>query len=99
MPDFQCPIDVPCTLQTCPLSCAQVPFLPTFAGNLTYAVLMGILLFAHLGLGIWYRTWGFLIGMISGLVLEIIGYAGRLMLHSDPFNFNNFLMYVPTCKR
>jgi len=29
-------------------------------------------------------------------VLEIIGYVGRVMLHSSPFNNNDFLMYLVT---
>jgi hypothetical protein len=83
-----------CTLQTCSLKCAQVEFLPTVAGNTLYAVLLALILIAQVGLGVWYRTWGFMAGMFCGLVLEVIGYAGRIMLHSNPFNFNSFLVYV-----
>jgi hypothetical protein len=61
-------------------------------GNATYAALLGILMLLQIGLGIWYRTWGFMIGMASGLLLEVIGYAGRIMLHNNPFDFNNFLV-------
>jgi hypothetical protein len=95
MTNSTCPPNgFPCTLQTCPIACAQVTFLPTLPGNATYAALLGILLIAQLVLGICYRTWGFLIGMVTGLTLEVVGYAGRIMLHSNPFDFNNFLMYV-----
>lgn len=94
MSNFTCPINVPCTLQTCPLECAQVRFLPSVPGNVTYAALLGAILLAQIGLGFIYRTWGFLVGMFCGLVLEVIGYAGRILLHNDPFNFNNFLIYL-----
>jgi hypothetical protein len=89
-----CPADVSiCTLQTCSVKqCGQVTFLPTLPGNILYAVLLGLILLAQLGLGVFYRTWGFMIGMLCGLVLEIIGYVGRVMLHQNPFDFNNFLM-------
>ncbi|KAF2666085.1 RTA1-domain-containing protein [Microthyrium microscopicum] len=87
-----CPLN--CTLQTCPLECAQVEFLPSLGGNATYAAILGILLIAQIGLGVFYRTWGFLIGMICGLILEVIGYVGRIMLHNNPFDFNNFLIYL-----
>jgi RTA1 like protein len=90
MPDVSCP-DI-CTLATCNLSCAEVTFLPTLAGNATFAAIMGVLLIAQTAFGIRFRTWGFLVGMVCGLVLEIVGYAGRIMLHHDPFDFNNFLM-------
>lgn len=81
-----------CTVGTCPLSCAQVEYLPTVAGNVIYAAAFGTLLLAQLGLGIRYKTWGFMIGMICGLILEVVGYVGRIMLHSNPFDFNNFIM-------
>ena len=29
-----------------------------------------------------------------GLILEVVGYIGRLQLHDDPFNFNFFVEYV-----
>ncbi|OOO05032.1 RTA-like protein [Aspergillus oryzae] len=32
--------------------------------------------------------------MSGGILLEIIGYGGRLMLHSNPFNFSAFLQYL-----
>lgn len=83
---------VNCTLVTCSLSCAQVDYLPTLAGNALYAVAFGLLLIAQLGLGIKCKTWGFMIGMICGLLLEVVGYAGRIMLHNNPFDFNNFIM-------
>lgn len=81
-----------CTVGACPLSCAQVEYIPTLAGNTAYAVAFGLLLLAQLGLGIKYKTWGFMIGMVCGLILEVVGYAGRIMLHENPFDFNNFIM-------
>lgn len=89
-----CPLQstVNCTLETCPRSCAQVEYLPTLAGNAIYAAAFGLLLIAQLGLGMKYKTWGFMIGMVCGLLLEIVGYAGRIMLHNNVFDFNNFIM-------
>lgn len=42
------------------------------------------------------RTWGFLGGMFGGLVLEIIGYVGRIQMHSNPFTDSPFLMSLVT---
>lgn len=33
-----------------------------------------------------------MVGMVCGLVLEIVGYAGRIMLHQNLFDLNNFVM-------
>ena len=88
-----CPADTDlCTVDTCPLECAEVHFLPTLAGNGIYAGIFGLILIAQLGLGIRYKTWGFMVGMALGLVLEVVGYIGRIMLHNNPFDFNGFIM-------
>lgn len=96
MSNLTCPQNASdvCTLGTCPLDCAQVEYLPSLPGNAVYLAALSLILIAQVGLGFWYRTWGFLVGMFSGLVLEILGYAGRVMLHDNPFDFNNFLLYL-----
>jgi hypothetical protein len=81
-----------CTLGTCPIQWANVEYVPSMAGNATYLSIFAVLLVAQLYLGIRYRTWGFLAGMVVGGLLEITGYLGRILLHSDPFNFNYFLV-------
>jgi hypothetical protein len=52
----------------------------------------GVCIFAQVGLGAVYKTWGFAVCMFFGLVLEVVGYVGRIMIHNNPFIFNNFLM-------
>ncbi|KAK4543649.1 hypothetical protein LTR36_005294 [Oleoguttula mirabilis] len=83
-----------CTLETCCLAQSSFLYIPTYGGNLFFAVFFGVLLLPQLGLGIRYRTWGFMVGMIMGLVLEIIGYVARVQLHDSPFASNPFLMYL-----
>ncbi|RHZ46407.1 RTA1 domain-containing protein [Aspergillus thermomutatus] len=83
-----------CTLGTCPLSLANFDYVPNLAGNLLYLALFGTMLVANLGLGIYYRTWGYLVGMIGGLALEVVGYVGRVQLHYNPFPFDPFLEYL-----
>lgn len=84
-----------CTLSTCPLSEAQVQYIPSLSGNALYLSIFAISLAAQLPLGILHRTWGFLVSMSFGLILEIIGYVARLQLHNDPFDHNAFLMFAP----
>ena len=93
-----CNFDIPqylCTLDTCCLA-YQSPFAyrPTYGGNLFFAIIFGIVLLPQLGLGIYYKTWGFMVGMVCGLILEVLGYAARLMLHNNPFDGNAFLIYL-----
>ena len=84
-----------CTLQTCPLSDAQIGYVPSLAGNAFYVAIFALLLFAQIFLGIFYRTWGFLVATFMGIVLEVIGYIARIQMHFNPFLQNPFLMQVP----
>ncbi|KAL0258566.1 phospholipid-translocating ATPase rsb1 [Diplodia seriata] len=83
-----------CTIDTCSLELANFTYIPTLAGNATYLAIFAVLVPFQLFFGIRYRTWGFLVGMIGGLALEIIGYVGRVQLHFNPFPFDPFLEYL-----
>ncbi|KAJ8062703.1 hypothetical protein OCU04_009223 [Sclerotinia nivalis] len=83
-----------CTLDTCDLSLSSFEYLPNVAGNTIYAVLFGIFFIAQLGLGIKFKTWGYMVAMMFGLILEIIGYIARILIHNSPFDNNYFLMYL-----
>ncbi|KAJ5477012.1 Efflux pump himE [Penicillium diatomitis] len=85
---------VPCTLQTCPLSMATIPYQPNLGANATFLVIFALALAVQIWSSIKYRTWTHLVGMTGGLLLEIVGYVGRIMLHYNPFNFNNFVIYL-----
>lgn len=82
-----------CTLGTCPLSEANFTYVPTLAGNVLYLALFAVMLPAQVVMGMRWKTWGYLIGMVGGLALEVIGYAGRIQLHYNPFPFDPFLEY------
>ncbi|RAH70547.1 RTA1 domain-containing protein [Aspergillus aculeatinus CBS 121060] len=83
-----------CTLEICPITEAYVYYVPSLAGNAFYLALFAVLLGAQLILAVRYRTWGYLAGLFGGLVLEIIGYIGRIQLHSNLFRFNPYLEYL-----
>jgi len=61
-------------------------YLPIIVGNVIYDVTFILLLLAQFGLGIKYNTREFMVGMICGLILEVVGHAGRIMLHDNPFD-------------
>jgi hypothetical protein len=84
--------DIGCTLSTCPLSQATIDYDPSLAGNALYLSIFS-LLFIIQGFQLWkYKTWSFSLSMMSGLVLEVVGYVGRVMMHFNPFEPNPFLM-------
>ncbi|KAK9482516.1 RTA1 like protein-domain-containing protein, partial [Lipomyces starkeyi] len=83
-----------CTLQTCTLAQAHFTYLPNLGGNAFYAAWSGLLVILQILLLIRYRIWGYSAAMFCGLVLEILGYVGRIQMHFNPFTRNPFAMYL-----
>lgn len=86
--------DQNCTLATCSLLQAHYQYLPSLAGNSLYISIFVILLLSQSILGYKSKAWGFMIGMLAGIVLEIVGYVGRIQMHSNPFIDKGFLSYA-----
>jgi len=83
-----------CTLDTCDLSLSSFLYRPTIAGNAIFAGIFVICIIGQLFLGIKHKTWGYMVAMLFGLALEVVGYVARIMIHTSPFDNNNFLMYL-----
>lgn len=82
-----------CTLDTCCLmQGGTFLYLPSFGGNVFFAVFFGLFIIPNLYLGIKHKTWGYMAGMVIGLLLEVLGYAARIMLHNNPWDGNGFLL-------
>jgi hypothetical protein len=85
-----------CTLRVdCLLSgyvTAQIDYYPSLGGNIFYLSLFAISLIVQVAQGIVWRTWSYSIAMVLGLLLECVGYGGRVALSGNPFIFNSFLM-------
>lgn len=65
---------------------ASVHYIPSMAGNALFLGIFGAVLITQVWLAIKYKTWGYLVAMIGGTVLEIVGYYGRIQMNVDPFN-------------
>ena len=83
-----------CTVSTCDIAFSYSSYLPTFEGNLLYALIFAVCLGIHLFHGFRTRTFGFTATFVAGLALEIAGYTGRLLMHYNPFKQDNFLLYL-----
>jgi hypothetical protein len=68
--------------------------MPSLAGNVFYLAVFAVAVLVQIGLGIHYRTWGYLVAMMGGASLEIVGYTARVELHIDDFNKNYFIIYL-----
>ncbi|KAJ5723424.1 hypothetical protein N7488_001459 [Penicillium malachiteum] len=83
-----------CTLATCPISLAHVTYQPNLAANILFVLIFSVIMAAQAYLGTRFRIWTYMGAMIPGLILEVLGYAGRIMMHHNPFNFSGFLLYL-----
>lgn len=84
-----------CTYSTCPVKeFGQLKYIPSLAGNAFYLAIFSLGLLVQIGFGIRYRTWGYLVAMIGGAGLEIVGYTARIELHIDDFDRNYFIIYL-----
>jgi hypothetical protein len=64
------------------------------APNAFFLSVFVILLAAQCGLVVLFgkRWYGYSIGMMGGLLLELLGYAAKLMLSNDRYNKNGYIM-------
>ncbi|KFY72777.1 hypothetical protein V499_07112 [Pseudogymnoascus sp. VKM F-103] len=83
-----------CTIETCSLAYANFEYIPNLAGNIIFLAIFGVLIVPQIFFGVKYKTWGYMAGMLGGLLLEIVGYVGRVQMHYNPFTFNPFLEYL-----
>jgi hypothetical protein len=86
-----------CTLDSgCPMEIATIRYRPNMAGNIIYMVLFFLLLGGQLFYGIKNKTWAYMSVISLGIIAEIAGYIGRILLNQNPWEMNNFLAYVDT---
>ncbi|KAH7157745.1 RTA1 like protein-domain-containing protein [Dactylonectria estremocensis] len=83
-----------CTLDICPLETSLLRYQPNVPSTIVFISVFGLSLVLHTYQGARTKTWGFMISMISGCILEIIGYVGRLIIHDNPFDFIGFLLQI-----
>ena len=83
-----------CTLDVCPLEWTMYTYLPSLPGNIIFVALFAIIGVIHVYLGVRWKSWGFMGGMLAGCIAEIIGYAGRIILHDNPFSYEGFMIQI-----
>ncbi|CAK7229118.1 hypothetical protein SCUCBS95973_007112 [Sporothrix curviconia] len=72
-----------------------LPFTPLMVPAVVFAILYGVLMFLQLIVAArFWRYFGNAIGMICGLLLELLGYVAKVMLSHDRFNKSGSIMYI-----
>ncbi|RPA82432.1 putative RTA1 domain protein [Ascobolus immersus RN42] len=83
-----------CNLDLCDAADSLFNYQPSFAANLTYAILFAIVLLITPFFAWRYKTYTFSILMSLGCIGEILGYAGRIWGHYDPWSIDGFLLQI-----
>ncbi|RYP07459.1 hypothetical protein DL764_002466 [Monosporascus ibericus] len=83
-----------CTLELCPVVYSVYGYLPNLGANISFAVLFGIAFVVHTWMGIKGRNWFFMTCVDVGCFSAVIGYIGRIIMHSNPFNFIAFMIQL-----
>ncbi|KAF4550846.1 RTA1-like protein 4 [Elsinoe fawcettii] len=87
-----------CTSVTpfCPVEETTYGYTPSLPANALFLALSTLCGILQVGLGIRYRTWSFLIGLVLGCITQSIGYIGRIMMHNNPWDDDAFTIQI-TC--
>jgi hypothetical protein len=90
-----------CTLSLCDIKYSVFEYRPSLAANSIFLALFMLAGLWHLiqGFHSWksrrYSTqWFYCWAMVLGCITEIVGYIGRILLHSNPFEFDYFLVQI-----
>jgi hypothetical protein len=93
--------DANCTLALCDIKYSVFEYRPSVPANSLFLALFALSGLFHLiqGFHSWkshkYSTqWFYCWAMVLGCFTEIVGYLGRILLHSNPFSFNYFLVQI-----
>jgi hypothetical protein len=86
--------DANCTLELCPLEWSVYQYRPSLPANAFFLAVYGLFFFIHAIIGFRWRYIGFTVCMMLGCALQVGGYAGRIILYDNPFDFIGFLVQI-----
>ena len=84
-----------CTIDTCPLDTSYYFYRVSLASNATFVALFSASLIGFLATyAFTRRATAFTVAMLCGVILEVIGYAGRIMSWQNQWKETGFLMQI-----
>ncbi|KAH8193603.1 hypothetical protein TruAng_012234 [Truncatella angustata] len=83
-----------CTLDICPVEISVYGYRPSLAANGTFLGLYVISAIVHGYLGMRWKTQVFMYSMLIGAANAVLGYAGRIAMYYNPFNFAAFMIQI-----
>lgn len=86
--------DANCTLALCSPEWSVYSYRPALGANIAFLALFFAAMILHVGIGAKRHAWSFMACMVAGCLDEMLGYAGRVWMFYDLWNFNAFMIQV-----
>ncbi|KAM0325803.1 hypothetical protein ACHAQA_007105 [Verticillium albo-atrum] len=78
----------------CPVEATVLGYYPNFGANIFFAVAFGIAAVFSGYFGVKKRTWAYAVAVTGSAILEMAGYAGRVLLNKNPWNSDAFQLQI-----
>ncbi|KAI0170788.1 putative RTA1 domain protein [Pestalotiopsis sp. NC0098] len=85
-----------CTSVTplCPVEATTYGYYPDLGANAALCAVFGLVAITQVIIGFSSKVHGYSIAVACGSVLECLGYAGRLMMHNNPWGLSGFKLQI-----
>lgn len=88
------PLNCDAVSESCPIKASIYGYYPSMGWNAFFAALFGLCFFVNLWFGLRFRTWTYMLAMSGACITSTIGYAGRVVMHDNPFGRLGFQMQI-----
>ncbi|RMZ86488.1 hypothetical protein DV736_g6287, partial [Chaetothyriales sp. CBS 134916] len=85
---------VNCTIAVCPVWASVYGYRPSLPFSSLLIALYALCMAAQVGMGVFYKTWSFMAAVLLGCIIEILGYAARIMMYINPWGPHGFIMQI-----
>ncbi|CEI68899.1 hypothetical protein FVEN_g11967 [Fusarium venenatum] len=74
----------------CPVEATVLGYVPNKGSSYFFTICFAVLFLSAVGIGIWKRTWTYAATLGAGLLLETVGYIGRVQMNPNPWKQSAF---------
>ncbi|KAF3482715.1 uncharacterized protein GIQ15_02039 [Arthroderma uncinatum] len=78
----------------CPVEATTYGYYPQLGSGIFLTAFFAFLALVQLGLGVFTRTWSFLIAVFMACALEAVGYGGRILMNKNPWSQDAFQIQI-----
>lgn len=80
--------------ELCPVEATTYGYYPALGPNAALLAVFGLLLIAQLAFGAFKRVYAYSFAIAAGCLIEVVGYAGRLIMNDNPWDETGIRMQI-----